>query len=128
MSGSFLTPNNRSDAREREAERNLAEYHEEIAGSSYRWATGLLLAGMLVIALPELGIAEWNWYIVGGVALVMTILAIRMMIHGRIGNGLICLLCAFAVLPGWVYIAADVVAVVQSLYQMLAKQWKDKLG
>ena len=118
----------RPDARQREKERNIAEYHQGIAQSSYGWATAFLIIGMAVIATPQLGVSQWNWHIVGGVALVMTLFAIRIMRHGRVDNGLICLLCAFAVLPGWVFIADDVVKVGYDLYEMLAKQWRDKFG
>ncbi len=128
MSGAFLSPNNRPDAREREAEQAMADYHESIADSCYRWATGLLVAGLIVIAMPQLGVAAWTWHIVGGLALVMLVLAVQMMRHGRVGNGVACLICALAVLPGWVFIAADAVAVGRDFYQILAKQWADKLG
>jgi hypothetical protein len=128
MSGAFLTPDHRPDARQREAERNMAQYHEDIAQSSYRWATTLLVLGMAVIAIPQMGLERWHWFIVAGVALVMVIFAVRMMMHGRIGNGIICLICALAVLPGWVLLADDVVKVGYELYGIIAQQWKDKLG
>lgn len=128
MSGAFLSPNNRPDAREREIEKNIAAYHEHVAQTSYRWATSLMVVAMVIIALPRLGVAAWNWHLVAGVAAVMTVLAIRMMMHGRVGNGLVCLVCAFVILPGWIYMAGDVVAAGQHFYDILAKQWKDKLG
>ncbi|MEN3941489.1 hypothetical protein WJU23_09370 [Prosthecobacter sp. SYSU 5D2] len=128
MSGAFLTPDHRTDARERERERNIADYHEGIAQSSYRWATAFLVIGMAALATPFVGTAEWKWYLVGGVALIMTVFSIRMMIHGRIVNGLICLFCALAVLPGWVFIAQDVVKVGYELYEIIAKQWRDKFS
>lgn len=128
MSGAFLSSDNRPDAREREREKNLAEYHAQVAQTSYRWATAVMVAGMVVIAMPRLGLAAWNWYIGGGVALVVTALAIRMMIHGRVGNGLASLVCAFVILPGWVYMAADVVTAGHEFYEIVVKQWKDKLG
>lgn len=126
--GAFLSDNRTDAAREREALQAEAEYEEEIAQRCYRWATGLLVAAMVLIATPQLGLGRWDWYVVGGVALVMTVLAVQMMRYGRVGNGLVCLLCAFALLPGWVYIADDVVKVGADLYQMIAQQWKEKLG
>ncbi|TDU68141.1 hypothetical protein EI77_03258 [Prosthecobacter fusiformis] len=128
MSGAFRTPDNKPDAREREKERNIAEYHEAIAESSYRWATAILILGLVVIATPQLDVSAWNWYIVGVVALVMIVFSIRMMMHGRVGNSLICLFCALAVLPGWVLIAPDAVKAGHDFYEMIVKQWKDKLG
>lgn len=127
MSGAFLS-DNRTDARERETERRLAEYDEYVAQRCYRWATGLLVAAMVIIAIPQLGLERWHWYLVGVVAIIMTVLAVQMMRHGRISNGLICLLCAFAVLPGWVYLADDVVQVGGTLFEMIATQWKNKFG
>lgn len=128
MSGGAFLSENRADARERDALRAEAEYYDSIAQRCYRWATGLLVAGMVVIATRQLGLEQWNWHIVGGVGLVMTVLAVQMMRYGRVANGLICLLCAFAVLPGWIYIADDVVKAGYDLYQMIVKQWRDKLG
>jgi len=125
MSGAFLSEN-RKDARERESDRLMVEYYELLAQRCYRWATGLLVAGMVVIALPQLGIAAWNWHIVGVLAFVMVVLAVQMMRFGRVGNGLVCLICALAVLPGWVYIADDVVKAGYDLYLIIAKQWADK--
>lgn len=126
MNGAFLTPDNRPDAREREREKNIAEYHHSIAESSYRWGTALLVLGMAAIATPQVGTADWRWFVVGGVALGMTFFAIRMMMHGRTGNGLICLFCALAVLPGWVFIAQDVVKVGYDFYEIIASQWREK--
>lgn len=127
MSGAFLSPQSPS-ARERQAEREEWEYRESIAQSSYRWATRLMLAGMGVIAVPQLGLQQWNWHIVVGMALVMTVLAVQMMRYGRVWNGLACLVCAFAVLPGWVFIAQDVIAVAIQMYQMIAAQWQEKFS
>jgi hypothetical protein len=128
MSGAFLTPDHRPDARERDRERNIAEYHEGIAESSYRWATFLLGLGMAALATPYFESAVWKWSLVGGLALGMTVFSIRMMMHGRMGNGLICLFCALAVLPGWVFIAQDVVKVGYDFYEIVATQWKGKFG
>lgn len=128
MSGAFLTPDNRPDPRERERERQFAEYHDEQARSSYRWATVLMVACMAVIAAPQLGVSQWNWYIVGGTALVILILSIRMMVHGRVGNGIASLICALVILPGWIYVAPEAVEAGQSFYNMLKGMWADKLG
>lgn len=128
MSGAFLTPDNRPDSRERERERQFAEYHDEQARISYRWATLLMIACMAVVAVPRLGVAQWNWYIVGGTALVILILAIRMMVHGRVGNGIVSLICALAILPGWIYIAPEAVKAGLGFYDMLKGMWNEKLG
>lgn len=125
MSGAFLSPSSPS-AREREAERAEALYHEYVAQKCYRWATRLLIVGMVLIALPLPLLVPWHWYIVGGLALVMTILAVQMMRHGRVLNGLICLVCAFGVLPGWLFLAGDVVAAGYDLYRIVADQWIEK--
>lgn len=128
MSGGAFLSENRTDARERDQLRAEAEYYDSIAQRCYRWATGLLVAAMVVIATPQLGLEKWTWHMVGGVAVVMTVLAVQMMRYGRVSNGLVCLLCAFAVLPGWVYIAADVVKAGYDLYQIIVTQWREKLG
>ncbi|HEY1081217.1 MAG TPA: hypothetical protein VGE29_03090 [Prosthecobacter sp.] len=128
MSGAFLSPSNRDNARERADDRLMEEYDALVAESSYRWATGLLVAGMVIVAVPQLGLRPWIWYIVGALAVLMVIFAVRMMWHGRVGNGVICLLCALAVLPGWVFIADDAVSAGQDLTRMILQQWKDKFG
>lgn len=124
MSGAFLNPDSRRDSRQRELDRNMAAYHESIARTSYNWATALLIIAMVLIATPQVGITAWNGYVAGAAAVVMTALAVRMMIYRRVWNGIICLICAFVVLPGWVVLAADVVRVGQDCYQIVAGEWK----
>lgn len=127
MSGAFLSEN-RQSASERETERRIAEYHEWVAQRCYNGATWLLVITMIIMAIPQLGLERWHWYLVGVSALVMTVLAVQMMRHGRIANGLVCLLCAFVVLPGWVYLADDVVKAAVALFDMIASQWRKKFG
>jgi len=127
MSGAFLS-DHRQSASEREAERRIAEYHESIAKRCYNGATWLLMITMVIMAIPQLGLERWHWHLVGVSALIMTILAVQMIRYGRISNGLVCLLCAFAVLPGWVYLADDVVRVGTSFFTMIVTQWRAKFG
>lgn len=127
MSGAFLTPSNQPNAHQRQLDRDIADYHEGIAKSSYRWGTFFLLLGMAAVAVPGFQGAI-DWAAVGITAAVMIFFAIRMMMHGSMGNGLICLFCALVVLPGWVFVADDAVKVGQTLVQMISGQWKEKLG
>lgn len=128
MSGAFLSPSNRDDAKARADDRLMEEYDALVAESSYRWATGLLVVGMIIVALPQLGLRPWTWYIVAALAALMVVFAVRMIWHGRVVNGVVCLICALAVLPGWVFIADDAVSAGQDLVRMILQQWKDKFG
>jgi hypothetical protein len=128
MSGAYLSPSNKVDARDRHTQRSWDEYHEAAAKSCYRWGTLILVVTMAVIASPKLGVSEWNWYIAGAAALAMTILAFRMKHHGYVGDAIACLICAFVVLPGWIYFGEDVVKVAIEFYKMVKAQWNERLG
>lgn len=127
MSGAFLTPDSRSDSRQRTLDREIADYHEGIAASSYRWGTSVLVLGMAAVAVPGFhGVADWA--VVALAAATMVFFAIRMMMHWRLGNGILCLFCALVVLPGWVFVADDSVKVGKQLIEMIGEQWQSKLG
>ncbi len=128
MSGAYLSPNNRVDANERHTQRSWDEYHDAAAKSCYRWGTLILIVTMAIIASPKLGVAEWNWHIAGGAALVMCYLAYKIQYHGKLSDAIACLICAFAVLPLWIYYADDVVRIAIEFIQIIKAQWKERMG
>lgn len=128
MSGAYLTPNNRVDARERDTQRSWDEYHESAAKSCYRWGTFILVVTMAVIASPKLGVTQWNWHIAGAAALVMCYLAYKIKFHGRLSDALACLVCAFAVLPLWIHYGEDAVKAAIEFYQIIKAQWNERMG
>lgn len=117
----FLFSNRPTD-RERDAERAAWERRREIAQSCYKWATFLVVAVMIFVAAP-LGLAKWHWHAVLGAAGVITILAVVMMVKGAVKNGLISLLFAWGILPGWIYAAPTVLKIVHEQYLIIAKEW-----
>lgn len=118
----FLFSNRPTD-RERDAERAVWERRRMVAQSCYRQATWLVVLTMAFVALPT-GLEKWRWQVVGGAAVVITILGVIMMVKGAVKNGLLGLLFAWGILPGWVYAAPSVIQVAREQCQIIAKEWE----
>lgn len=117
---------NRLSMRERDEQRALAEARRRAGLTCYRAATAVLVAAMTAVALPAL--SPWVWPIVGGAAGLMTLLALGIARHGLRSHTALCLLCAWAVLPGWVYAAPHALAAVAELATALAGHWRASLN
>lgn len=117
---------NRLTMRERDELRALAEARRRAGLACYRSATVVLVAALTALALPAL--AAWVWPIVGGAGLLMTLLAIGIARNGLPGHTALCLLCAWAVLPGWVWVAPDALAAAAELAGALASHWRASLN
>jgi hypothetical protein len=117
---------NRLTMRERDELRALAESRRRAGLFWYRLATGVLLAAMTAVALPLP--AAWVWLIVGGSALLMSLLAIGIARNGLPSHTALCLLCAWGVLPGWVWIAPEALAAAAELAGALAGHWRTSLN
>ncbi len=114
---------NRPTERERDAEKAAWERQRESVRSCYKWATRLVVLTMLFVALPT-GLERWHWQVVIGAACVITILGAVMLWKRALSNGLICLVFAWGILPGWIYAAPTVIKVVREQYQVIAKEWE----
>lgn len=121
---SFETPHE-AEKREREAWKLQEEERAYAAAKYYKRANFLVLTTMVVLAVPQLGLEPWSWHIVGVVALVVTVLAVMMMVKGRIGNGMLSLLFAWGILPGWIVAAPHVIRTVHEQYQVIAQKWRE---
>jgi hypothetical protein len=117
---------NRLSMRERDELRALAEARRRTGLSRYRTATLVLVAAMAATALPAL--SPWVWPIVGGAGLLMTVLAVGIARQGLHGHAALCLLCAWAVLPGWVYAAPHALTAAAELASALAGHWRASLN
>lgn len=117
---------NRLSMRERDELRALADARRRAGLTCYRAATAVLVAAMTTLALPAL--APWVWPIVGGASLLMTLLAVGIARQGLPSHTVVCLICAWAVLPGWVYAAPHVLAVAADLTAALADHWRASLN
>ena len=126
FNSAFLSPSPPS-AREREEAKAIAAYRAYVARRCYWWANLLVISAMVAIALPQLGLGPWVWHVVGGVALVVTVLAIVMMVKGAISNGIVSLVFAWAILPGWVLMAPTIIRVAWESYQVIEKPLRERL-
>ncbi len=117
---------NRLSMRERDELRALAESRRQAGLARYRVATGVLVAAMTAVALPVA--APWVWPIAGGAGLLLTLLAIGIARSGLYSHTALCLLCAWAVLPGWVRVAPDALAVAADLASALSGHWRASLN
>lgn len=117
---------NRLSMRERDELRALAEARRRAGLTCYRAATAVLVAAMTALALPAL--APWVWPIAGGASLLMTLLAVGIARQGLPSHTVLCLICAWAVLPGWVYAAPQALAVASELVGALAGHWRASLN
>lgn len=76
-------------------------YHRaETARKCYRAATALVVATLLLALAPFFD--AWIWPVVGCVSVAVTVLGGITIAKGEIGNGLISLLFAWIILPGWI--------------------------
>ncbi|MDZ4289417.1 MAG: hypothetical protein U0984_15745 [Prosthecobacter sp.] len=123
FNSAFLSPTPPS-ARERDAERAIEEHRAHVAAVCYRRANFLVLATMVLLAVPQLGLAAWSWHMVGGVGLVVTVLAVVMMIKGKVWSGVLSLIFAWGILPGWVLAAPHVVKAAQEQYRVIVDDWR----
>jgi hypothetical protein len=117
---------NRLSMRERDELRALAEARRRTGLTCYRAATAVLVAAMTAIALPAL--AAWVWPIVGGAGLIMTLFAVGIARQGLPSHTVLCLICAWLVLPGWVYAAPHTLAAAAELAGALAGHWRASLN
>lgn len=122
FNSAFLSPTPPS-ARERDALKAIEEHRAYVAERCYRQANILVVGAMIVLAVPQLGLAPWAWHIVGGIGLLVTALAVVMMVKGRIANGVVSLIFAWAILPGWIVAAPHVIKVVHEQYQVIKTNW-----
>jgi hypothetical protein len=122
---SFLI-SQRPTEREREAERAYWQQRDEIARGAYRWANVCVVLTLVFVALP-LGLNAWHWPVVLGASVVISVLAVVMMVKGRVSLGLISLLFAWAILPAWIVVSPSVLRGVQEQAQILIKEWKKVL-
>jgi hypothetical protein len=58
----------------------------------------------------------------------MTVLAVGIARQGLHGHAALCLLCAWAVLPGWVYAAPHALTAAAELASALAGHWRASLN
>jgi len=114
---------NRPTERERDAEKAARERQRESVRSCYKWATRLAVLTMLFVALPT-GLERWHWQVVIGAACMISLLGAVMLWKRALSNGLICLVFAWGILPGWIYAAPTVTKVVREKYQVIAKEWE----
>lgn len=114
---------NRPTERERDAEKAAREWQRESVRSCYKWATRLVVLTMLFVALPT-GLERWHWQVVIGAACMISLLGAVMLWKRALSNGLICLVFAWGILPGWIYAAPTVTKVVREKYQVIAKEWE----
>lgn len=117
---------NRLSMRERDELRALAEARRRAGLACYRTASAVLIAAMIAVALPSL--APWIWPVVGGASLIMTLLAIGIARQGLFGHAVLCVLCAWAVLPGWVLAAPSALSAATDLVSALAGHWRASLN
>lgn len=106
----------------------MAQLRWESAQRCYKIATFLVVVTMIIIALPQLGLAAWNWHIVGAVGGLVTILAVLMMVKGAVTNGLLSLVFAWGIVPGWIYAAPSVLRVAVNQYKVIEAEWKRTFG
>lgn len=117
---------NRLTMRERDEQRALAEARHRAAMNCYRTATAVLVLAMIVIAVPAA--APRAWPVVGGASLLMTGLAATIAWRGKPGLAVICLICAWGVLPGWVYVAPHALTAAAELAGAIAGHWRASLN
>lgn len=123
---SFLT-NTRDQRREREDQKAEAWLRARTVARCHRAGTVVLVAAMAGIAVPWLGVSAHSWWIAGGAAAVLLVLAGVMFLHGGVSNGIITLVCALGVLPAWVHFSPQVFITAVELWEMLSAHWRASL-
>lgn len=123
---SFLS-NTRDLRREREDEKAEAWLRARVVSRCYRWATFLLVVSMAAIGIPWLGLSALSWGIVAVVGAGMVILAGVMFYQRGYSSGIITLICALGVLPGWVYVAPHAFMAAIDFWEILSAQWRASL-
>ena len=78
-------------------------YHRAEMVRSYYLAANVLVVVTMALALWP-GAGNWIWLVVGVASLAVLALGIVMMTKSALANGLICLLFASIILPGWAVI------------------------
>ncbi len=117
---------NRLTMRERDEQRALSEARHRAAMNRYRTATVVLVLAMIIIAVPAA--APWAWPVACGGGLLMTGLATAIASRGRPGLAVICLVCAWGVLPGWVHAAPHALTAASELASAIAGHWRASLN
>lgn len=124
---SFTDPgflfNNRTTDQEREAERRRQEGLRARVQGCYRAATWLVVLTLLYVPLP-LGLEVWHWQVVGAVAAVIFILAVRMALLGAVKLALLSVLFAAVILPAWVQLHPAVLRVVWQQVEVIRQDWQ----
>lgn len=118
----FLFSNRPTD-REREAERQAWEAEHEFVCSCYKRATLLVVLTMVFVAAPT-GLEKWHWHVVISAAWIISLLGILMLWKRAFTNGLICLVFAWGILPGWIYLAPTASKTAKEQYLIIAKEWQ----
>jgi hypothetical protein len=118
--------NNRPSMRERDEQRALALAHRRAGLACYRAATAILVLAMTLLAVPAA--APWAWQVAGAAAALMTALAAAIFRKGLHSHAVLCLLCAWAVLPVWIFAAPHVLGAVADLARALAGHWRASLN
>jgi hypothetical protein len=127
FNSAFLSPSSSPAQRERVAQEELAAERAYAARTYYKAANALIVGGMILIAIPESMIAHWFMHIIGAVAIIVTSLALLMMVKGAIWNGLLSLVFGWVILPGWFLLAPTVTRIAYEQYQVIKKEWVDKV-
>lgn len=84
--------------------RVMQEEHERKTRGVYRAANWIVFLALAAAFLP-FGLGAIMWFLGGGVALLLCILAVVMLIRGAVGRGLITLLFALVILPVLLFVA-----------------------
>lgn len=135
FNAAFLSPTQSPAARERQVQQELAEERAHAVRTYYRYANLLVVMAFVLIVIPQMGWDAWFLHVpgavehlVGGVASIVTALALLMMINGRAGKGILTLLFAWIILPAWVLAAPAVVHVAGEQAGVIKKEWIKKVG
>ena len=123
---SFLT-NTRDLRREREDQKAEAWLRAQTVLRCYRWATFLLIAAMVAIGVPWLGLSAYSWAIMAVTSTGMLVFAGVMFFHQGYSSGILTLICALGVLPGWIYVAPHVFIAAVDFWEILSSQWRSSL-
>lgn len=124
FNSAFLSPSSTPAEREREARRELAAERAYAVRAYYKSANALILGAIVLIMLPQSSLAPWILNIVGGVACVVTSLALLMLVNRALWKALLTLIFGWIIVPGWYLAAPTVTKVAYEQYQVIAEKWR----
>lgn len=113
----------RATDNERLAAQLEAERRRDAAQAAYRRATWVVVLTMIYLALP-IGLEAWHWHVVAGAGFLVLLFGVLMVLNGAVKNGLISLLFAAVILPGWVLMSPKVISTAREQSLIILREWQ----